>query len=136
MIGGAGDVSLANDRLIIIQPPAHTMSNSNVANGARMWGQCPEIPQVLGCRRVPKRHAGSAAQRGCWTSQEILKGARICAKADASFSQGVRLILRSVIVTFPTPQTPFVFARSKRKGEKECIAKRNNRTFRRSWPTT
>jgi len=61
MIGGAGDVSLANDRLISIQPPAHTMSNSNVANGVRMWGQCPEIPQVLGYRRVPKRHAGSAA---------------------------------------------------------------------------
>src|SRR5215510_10891445 len=63
MIGGAGDVSLANDRLISIQPPAHTMSNSNVANGARMWGQCPEIPQVLGCRRVPKRHAGSVVAR-------------------------------------------------------------------------
>jgi hypothetical protein len=54
---------MANDRLISIQPPSHTMSNSNVANGARMWGQCPEIPQVLGCRRVPKRHADSAASR-------------------------------------------------------------------------
>ena len=63
MIGGAGDVSMANDRLISIQPPSHTMSNSNVANGARMLGQCPEIPQVLGCRRVPKRHADSAASR-------------------------------------------------------------------------
>jgi hypothetical protein len=28
------------------------------------------------------------------------------------------------------------FARSKRKGEKECITKRDNRTFRRNWPTT
>ena len=56
-------MSLANDRLISIQPPAHPMSNSNVAYGARMWWQCPEIPQVLGCRRVPKRHAGSAASR-------------------------------------------------------------------------
>ena len=61
MIGGVGDVSLANDRLIGIQPPAHTMSNSNVANGARMWRQCLEIPQVLGCRRVPKSHTGFAA---------------------------------------------------------------------------
>src|SRR5215471_7270434 len=136
MIGGAGDVSLANDRFISIQPPAHTMSNSNVANGARMWGQCPEIPQVLGCRRAPKRHAGSAARRGCWTSQENLKGAQICANADARFSQGGRLILRRVTVTFPTPQTPFVFARSKPKGETECITKRNNRTFRRNWQTT
>jgi hypothetical protein len=28
------------------------------------------------------------------------------------------------------------FARSKSKGEKECITERNNRTFRRNWPTT
>src|SRR5262247_3887353 len=99
-------------------------------------GHVPKGHWDLVCRRVPKRHTVFAARRGCWTSQENLKGAQICAKADASFSQGVRLILRRVTVTFPTPQTPFVFARSKRKGEKECITKRNNRTFRRRWPTT
>jgi len=53
-------VSLAIDRLISIQPPAQTTSNSNIVRGC---GQCFETPQVLGCRRAPKRHAGSAAPR-------------------------------------------------------------------------
>jgi len=33
------------------------------------------------CRRVPKRHTGFAARRGCWTAQGNRKGTQVCAKA-------------------------------------------------------
>jgi len=68
-------------------------SASRFAKASRGFrvGHVPKGHWDLVCRRVPKRHTVFAARRGCRTSQENLKGAQICAKADASFSQGVRL---------------------------------------------
>ena len=83
-------------------------------------GACPGTPRRYGVRARPET-PHSATRRTL--------------KPGASFSQGVRLILRHVTVTFSTPQTQLCFERLKSKGEKECITERNNRTFLRSWPT-
>jgi hypothetical protein len=83
-------------------------------------GNVPERHVDSVCRRAPKRHT---VRQGKFSSraQVFLKGADGYCACDCDVFDTANAIC---------------FARSKRKGEKECITERNNRTFRRSWPTT
>ncbi len=92
-------------------------------------GQCPEIPQHWECERVPECPTGFPAQ-------EKRKGAQIRAKAGRKFFSRSPIDTASYDRDVFDTANAICFARSKRKGEKECLTKRNNRTFRRRWPTT
>jgi hypothetical protein len=68
-------------------------------------GACPGTPRRYGvCARPETPHSAT----------------RRTLKPDASFSQGVRLILRHVTVTFSTPQTPFVLQDQSAKERKNA----------------
>src|SRR5262245_10252706 len=81
---------------------------------------CPETPRGLGVQACPETHT---ARQGKLSSlaQVFLKGADGYCACDCDVIDNANDIC---------------FARSTRKGEKECITERNNRTFRRNWPTT
>jgi hypothetical protein len=68
-------------------------------------GYCPETPRGFGVQARPETPHSAINQT---------------LKPGASFSQGVRLILRHVTVTFSTPQTPFVLQDQRAKERKNA----------------
>ena len=88
--------------------------------------------------RVGRGHCPETPHRFCVGAS---RNASQCNKSTNS-QAGRKFFSRGLIDTaacegdvFDTANT-ICFARSKSKGEKECITELNNRTFRRNWPTT